>query len=97
MSITRSRTKIHGKEKIKLIFEYGLDDIQMYVAYGGSVSIRPVKTEGMSNYDVSEFLLKVFYTLIEIDIADIEERLYIKITNDGITRDGEYIKIVYIQ
>lgn len=93
MSVKRERTK----NKIKLIFEYGLDEVKMSVPNYDYVGLRYKGNDHKTAYEVSEFLLKVFYALLDMEIRDIEDTLNIKITNQGITRDGEKIDTVYIQ
>jgi hypothetical protein len=80
MSVKRSRTLKHGQDKIKLLFEYGLDELTIYTYYN-TVYVR---YKGVNGYDASNKLLKLFYEMLDMDIPQIEKALGVKITSEGI-------------
>lgn len=97
MSVKRSRTKIHGKEKIQCNFEFELDYINFYISYNGGVNIRYEDNKELSRYEVSERLLKLYYQLLEMDIDDMGKLLKVKIRSSGITdKKGNKIETVLL-
>ncbi|MFW2500425.1 hypothetical protein [Clostridium diolis] len=95
MSNRRSRTKIKAGEKIEYNIEYGLGTINFYVSYYGGVYISYADTKGLSEYQISNKLLKLFYKLLDMEIPAIEKLLKVKINSTGITdKEGNKINVV---
>jgi hypothetical protein len=80
----KSRVKTKNGEKISCCFEYDVDYLSIYVKFGNVVHIRYADNKGLSDYEVSNKLLKLFYQLLEADIPSIETALGIEISKDSI-------------
>jgi hypothetical protein len=80
----KSRTRTKNGEKVQCCFEYDVDCISIYVKFGNVVRIRYVDNKGLSEYEVSNRLLKLFYQLLEADIPNIESILGVEIDKDSI-------------
>lgn len=95
MSVKRSRTKVKSGEKIQYNIEYGLDSIVFYVSYYSGVNIIYADSEKLSDYEVSNKLLKLFYKLLNMEISAIEKLLKINISSNGITDSkGNKISVI---
>ncbi|WP_236894751.1 hypothetical protein [Clostridium beijerinckii] len=97
MSNRRSRTKIKAGEKIEYNIEYELGTINFYVSYYSGVYISYADTKGLSEYQISNKLLKLFYKLLDMEIPAIEKLLKVRINSNGITdKEGNKINVVLL-
>jgi hypothetical protein len=80
----KSRVKTKNGQKIQCCFEYDPEYISTYVKFGNIVRIRYADNKGLSDYEASNRLLKLYYDLLEADISSIEIRLGVDIDSNGI-------------
>lgn len=96
MSVKRSRTKYKGKDKVGYYFIYGLDSIELGIDYTCSIFIKYADSD-LKGLELSTKVLKLFYKLLDSDIATIEKLLKINMSSNGITdKEGNKIHQVMI-
>lgn len=93
MARTRSRTKMHGKEKVTLNFEFDLTELNIYPSFHSGIRI----TADGNECEAAVKLIKFMYKYLDRDFTSLEKKLNLKITKNGFfDKEGnkaEHIKI----